>query len=685
MAVLVEMYNEGPIFGATWFSTSVTTDFDNRTVLLNDLKITNAKFPDIGSDSLEKLREFVLQEIGGLDMTMSLDRFLVSLEELESRDIMNESLNSEPPKIFFRTNPAILVFVDGEPILGDADDEDLKYVMNTPYFIVWHPKKSKYYLNGGDWWYETIDINNEWRNIKSPPKKVLEFSEKTKAAEDGARDSSIIEMDIPPEIIVSTEPAELITSDGEPSFKVVEGTDILYMENTESDILMHIVSQKYYILLSGRWFTSTSMTSDEWTHILPDDIPDEFLKIAEDSPIADVRTSIPGTDEAKEAVLENSVPQTAQIERVNTTVEVSFDGDPQFEKISNTDVSYALNSDKVVLLIAGKYYCVDEAVWFEANKTSGPWEVCVKVPSEVNDIPPESPVYNVKYVYVYHYTPEVVYVGYTPGYYGSYVYYGTVVYGTGYYYYPWYHTYYYPRPVTYGFGVHYNPYTGWGFSVGVSYGWLRVTWRPYYRRCWGPAGYRYGYRHGYRRGAHRGYRHGYSRGYNAGRRAGYSAGNRSGKYSSNNNNMYRNRDSGVRSTGAVSSGRSRNGNNTKASQVPKTSNRSNNLYTDPKGNVYRRDNSGGWEQRSGGQWKEHNNKASAGATQAKPATAQTQPKSSTGSSQTKTSGSKSQSSYKKPSSSQSYNPSRDYQNRSRGTQRSNTYNRSYGGRGGGRR
>jgi hypothetical protein len=48
-------------------------------------------------------------------------------------------------------------------------------------------------------------------------------------------------------------------------------------------------------------------------------------------------------------------------------------------------------------------------------------------------------------VKVYDVTPEVVYVGYTPGYYGSYYYHGAVVYGSGWYYTPWYGPYYYPR------------------------------------------------------------------------------------------------------------------------------------------------------------------------------------------------------------------------------------------------
>ena len=41
-----------------------------------------------------------------------------------------------------------------------------------------------------------------------------------------------------------------------------------------------------------------------------------------------------------------------------------------------------------------------------------------------------------KYAYVYDVTPQVVYVGCTPGYYGTYVWGPTIVYGTGYWYRP---------------------------------------------------------------------------------------------------------------------------------------------------------------------------------------------------------------------------------------------------------
>ncbi len=69
----------------------------------------------------------------------------------------------------------------------------------------------------------------------------------------------------------------------------------------------------------------------------------------------------------------------------------------------------------------------------------------------MEDIPPSSPLYDVRYVHIYDYTPDVVYVGYLPGYLGCYPYYGTVVYGTGYRYGSWrdrHH--YYPRRFTHG-------------------------------------------------------------------------------------------------------------------------------------------------------------------------------------------------------------------------------------------
>jgi len=92
--------------------------------------------------------------------------------------------------------------------------------------------------------------------------------------------------------------------------------------------------------------------------------------------------------------------------------------------------------------------------------------VSVSPPAERKKIPPGNPHYNAKYVDVYDSTDDAAYVGYTPGYTGSYVQNGTVMYGTGYDY-PAYqtNTAYIPPPTTYGYNAAYDPYAGsWSYT-----------------------------------------------------------------------------------------------------------------------------------------------------------------------------------------------------------------------------
>jgi hypothetical protein len=242
---------------------------------------------------------------------------------------------------------------------------------------------------------------------------------------------------------------------------------------------------KNFVLISGRWFSSKSLNG-KWSFVKADKLPADFAKIPPNSEKAGVLANVAGTTEAKEAVLDSYIPQTATVDlNQKVETEVEYDGKPKFEKIQKTSMQYAVNTPESVIKVGGFYYLCQEAVWYVSDSPTGPWAVAVNVPEEVYTIPPSSPVYNVTYVRVYDHTPKVVYVGYYPGYYGSYVYGGTVVYGTGYYYPYWYGTIYYARPVTWGVSVHYRSYMGgWGVRVGYGapIGWIgRTARRSYWR------------------------------------------------------------------------------------------------------------------------------------------------------------------------------------------------------------
>jgi hypothetical protein len=575
LALSVTPKDEEIVFGAMWFKARISADYDKRTAILEKIDITKITFPDYTDTArVEKFKGLLTKEIESWDMVMSLDRILAALKDTESLKNISEKLNNNPPDIYFRTKPAVLITIDGDPIIKDIQGQKFDYVVNTPFFIV--KKGNNYYIKGGKFWYESGNLTSGYKETKKVPSDINKFAEENMPETE--LDSISEKMETAPELIVVTKPSELISTDGKPEFASIDGTKLLYVSNTSSDILMEIDGQHYYVLLAGRWYRSSSLEDGSWEFVEPSKLPADFSKIPEDSDIADVRSSVPGTPEAEDALLEQIIPQTATIDRKTAKLEVKWDGDPKFEKIKDTDVAVAKNSDKTVLLIHNTYYAVDDGVWFVADKPNGPWKVSDTRPKEVDQIPPESEAYNVKYVYVYESTPEVVYVGYLPGYNWSFAYGGCVVYGTGFWYRPWYHHYYYPRPVTWGFGVHWNPYTGWGFSFGISFGWVGWRFHPY-GGWWGPrgfyAGYRHGYYHGHRRGYYHGYRRGAAAGYYAGRRSAY-------------NNVYRKRSSGVVRTGTPRNTRDLN-------KKTRPSTRPNNVYTDRKGNVYKRDKNGNWK------------------------------------------------------------------------------------------
>jgi hypothetical protein len=302
-------------------------------------------------------------------------------------------------------------------------------------------------------------------------------------------------------VVTATEPTELISTDGAPRYAPLVGDDLLYVTNTESDVLREVSTQRIYVLLAGRWYWAKTI-SGPWTFVRGDQLPASFSRIPPDSPKGHLLASVAGTPQADDAVADAEIPQTSPIRRDATGFQVTYDGRPQFQPIPGSGLQYAVNSDAEVILADGRYYACDQGVWYVASDAEGPWQVSVDRPPGVDDIPPSCPVYDVRYVYVYGVTPDFVYFGYLPGYLGCYPYYGTVVFGTGYRYKPWrgpHH--YYPRPWTWGLHPRYNPWLSrWSFGFSYGSGFLHVgfAWHSGPRtrgildppRWLGPGGYR---------------------------------------------------------------------------------------------------------------------------------------------------------------------------------------------------
>ena len=617
---IMENGKTDPTFGTFWEIATVETDRDNRRISIQSVKIPNIKFPgDVDANRISYLKNTLESQIPTLGVDLSLDQVLSSLDMNAEEKKLSKNLNTTAPKIYYATRSSILVVIDGEPKLQHNNDWNVDVVVNTPFTIVKN-NDGNYYLYGAKRWYAAPSPTGPYAFTENVPPSFekIETAVANANSDPGYNDSAATaQSDQVSDIIVSKTPAELIQTNGEPEFSPVQGTSLMYVSNTGNDIFMDQGSKQYYVLLSGRWYRSSQLNGS-WEYVASNALPPDFAKIPEGSPKDEVLASVAGTDAAREAVMDAQIPQTAKVDRRTASANVNYDGDPKFENIQGTNMQYAVNTQGSVIRYNGRYYCVDNGVWFEAGNPQGPWAVCTDRPDEVEAIPPSYPVYNMKYVYIYDVTPEWAYMGYTPGYLNTYIYGPTVVYGTGFYYDPWWGNYYYPRPYTWGFNMHYNPWLGWSLGFGYSYGWFNVgfgasIWGGWRGGWWGPSVYHPPYRWG---GASRyGYRGGYY-----GNRV---AINRRVSYNNSRytNNIYNYRRDVVTNTRPANGGR--NGFNTRPAPNSvnntagpgrvnnnsfnnRATNRPSNITTDRQGNVFQR-NQGQWQQRQQRQWQPVNN------------------------------------------------------------------------------
>jgi hypothetical protein len=476
-----------PVFGTFWSVANVETDRDGRRVVIQSAKVPNVKFPGQPDDNFINTMKTALEaNLPATAGDLSLDELLASLDQDLEQQKLSKNLNTNAPRIIYADHPSLLVVIDGQPKLQTNKDWGVDVVVNSPFTIV-KAHDNQFYLYGNKRWYTAQEATGPYSqagNIPSELQQVQTAVDNANNSQPGYTDSAAAAQDnVASDIVVSTGPAELIQTNGQPTFAPIQGTSLSYASNSSNDIFQD-QSGKYYVLISGRWYTSGSLTGG-WHYEAANALPPDFAKIPQGSPKDNVLASVAGTDEAREAIMDAQIPQTAKVDRNTATTSVNYDGDPQFAPLQGTDMQYATNTGSSVIQENGVYYSVDNGVWFQAPSPNGPWTVATERPAEVDQIPPTSPDYNLKYVYVYDVTPDYVYMGYTPGYLNAYIYGPTVVYGTGFYYNPWFNGFYYPRPWSWGFGFGYNPYVGWSIGFGYGFGWFHGGWGAGWRGGWG--------------------------------------------------------------------------------------------------------------------------------------------------------------------------------------------------------
>jgi hypothetical protein len=457
-----------------------TTNIDNaaKVVVITNPQVTGTYFPSLDQANKEKMDELFKSFVPST-LEVSLHRLIASTPMQTAP--AGVQLNNEPPKIFVGYRPSILLSVDGEPVLSEVAKTNLKFVVNTQWPLFFDSENSSYYIPVGQQWLTSNSLDGQWSPTKKLPRDM------SKVPED--KQWSALKKLIPPPaksggvtpaVFYSDKPAEVILFDGQPVYAQIPDTQLTYATNTNSVVFVFTPTQQFYYLTAGRWFSANDLEGP-WTYATSD-LPADFAKIPASSPASAILASVPGTDEAKDAVLLAQVPTTMTIKpaEAQAKVKVEYGGDPKFEPIKGTSMLYATNTQDKVIKIGDVYYLCLQGVWFMSPNPQGPWTTATSVPKEIYSIPPSSPVYNVTYVTQTTNPDGTVQASYTAGYLGAFVLGAAtgaiIANGSGYWWPPYTYGGYYPYAATYGgayYGTaHYNSATG-------AYGWSQTAYGPY--------------------------------------------------------------------------------------------------------------------------------------------------------------------------------------------------------------
>ena len=465
-----------PALGTIKFEADTSVSLERRLVRFSILNITEANFQTLSKEQTREIISELEKNIPEEDRIIALDRVLVQVDKSQIIPKNIDGLKNDPPAIYLSRIPAILLSFDGEPIWSPIKDNELKFAVNTNWDIFQHGPTSLYYLRNDTTWLKAADLKGPWSYAGKIPDSFNKLP-----ADDNWKD---VRANLPgkplahvPTVYFSTQPAELIVIKGQPEYVPVPGTGLFWISNTESDLFSMGKDGPLYYLVSGRWFRAPNLNG-HWTFATPT-LPEDFRRISLEHPRSRVLASVPGTQQAAEAVVLAQVPQIARVNRKEIKApDVMYQGEPQFQSIDPTQLQRAVNTDKEIIKVGDMYYMCFQGVWFMASTAKGPWTIANSVPGEIYDIPASSPAHSVTYVTV---EPDddsdddwITYAA-VAGYSGMMIGWGCAVWGTGWYYpsYYWsggYYPIYYPYWRTYGYGSWYNPYTGVYGTAGRIYG-----------------------------------------------------------------------------------------------------------------------------------------------------------------------------------------------------------------------
>ena len=174
-------------------------------------------------------------------------------------------------RILFSPVPALLIRIDGQPRYEQVASTHLQRIANTNALIV-RDEAGLHYLRTGDSWLEAYELTGSWSPaFLLPDGADIALGEAVRSGGAELFKSTLLRESMPA-IIVSTTPAELVVTDGDPEFVAFNGTPLLYVRNTAAAVFREPTDREIYAHVSDGWFRAWT-TNGPWEHVADDQLP----------------------------------------------------------------------------------------------------------------------------------------------------------------------------------------------------------------------------------------------------------------------------------------------------------------------------------------------------------------------------------------------------------------------------
>lgn len=453
---------------ATIMAQAVPADFDGE-LEINNFQVQSLVFGDTPAAQAEI--DALQQAIGAKAISITRTALMQDMQLENARGSGTPDLGSFVPRFRVEQRPTVLIPIDSDPVFRDLGQTGWRAVQNTP-FILLQARDGSFNVRLGDsTWMSSMNMSSGYAPAAAPPPEVIEALGQPPALPRGARVSAqrsssagkapavapgasapappagagaapdrtaiasapgvaTATSRTPPQVLVTTHPTVLISIAGAPALQeLIPG--VQSVTNTASVLLRTPEGPAWWTLASGRWFRAADLAGP-WTLVAATDIPAIFIKLPADAKHTAAKASIPGTPESIAAVAAANETRTVTIARAAAQCTVTSNGNPMWGAVDGTLLRACQNCSQPVIECDRRLYCCDNAVWFSADSFDGPWVLCDAPPDAIYQISAYSTVAAATFVEVVASTPDAVTFGYSPGYLGTYVSDGVVVYGNGY-------------------------------------------------------------------------------------------------------------------------------------------------------------------------------------------------------------------------------------------------------------